>query len=152
MFKIDIKNTRTRCEICSKLTIKTPKLFFYSWLWTCICLLGSYLHFYCLDDFHYLDHFYCLHDLQKNWNFGVHSEISFGLSRISIFVHNASMTLAGRRLSLMTFWNYCSCIVICFSYNYLIISGKRSFINYQLVLIKGTLIQIWKSPYMFVFK
>ena len=29
MFEIDIKNTRTRCEICSKITIKTPKLFFY---------------------------------------------------------------------------------------------------------------------------
>ena len=68
MFEIDIKNTRTRCEICSKITIKTPKLFFYYWLWTCIRLLGFYLHFYCLNDFHYLDHFHCLHDLQKNWN------------------------------------------------------------------------------------
>ena len=29
MFKIDIKSTRARCEICSKLTIKTPGLFFY---------------------------------------------------------------------------------------------------------------------------
>ena len=29
MFEIDIKNTRTRCEICSKITIKTPKLFCY---------------------------------------------------------------------------------------------------------------------------
>ena len=28
MFEIDIKNTRTRCELCSKITIKTPKLFF----------------------------------------------------------------------------------------------------------------------------
>ena len=27
MFKIDIENTRTRCEICSKLIIKTPELF-----------------------------------------------------------------------------------------------------------------------------
>ena len=68
MFEIDIKNTRTRCEICSKITIKTPKLFFYCWLWKFICLLNSYLHFYCLNDFHYLDHFHCLHDLQKNWN------------------------------------------------------------------------------------
>ena len=25
MFKVNNKNTRTRCEICSKLTIKTPK-------------------------------------------------------------------------------------------------------------------------------
>ena len=25
MFKVDNKNTRTRCEICSKLTIKTPE-------------------------------------------------------------------------------------------------------------------------------
>ena len=29
MFEIDIKNTRTRCEICSKITIETPKRFFY---------------------------------------------------------------------------------------------------------------------------
>ena len=29
MFKIDIENTRARCEICSKLIIKSPKLFFY---------------------------------------------------------------------------------------------------------------------------
>ena len=28
MFKIDIKNTRTKYEICLKLTIKTPKKFF----------------------------------------------------------------------------------------------------------------------------
>ena len=66
--KIDIKSTRTRCKICSKLTIKTPGLFVYCWLWTCTCLLGSYPYLYCLGDFHYLDHFHCLHDLQKNWN------------------------------------------------------------------------------------
>ena len=29
MLEIDIKNTRTRWEICSRITIKTPKLFFY---------------------------------------------------------------------------------------------------------------------------
>ena len=29
MFKIDIKRTRARCEICSKLTIKTPGRIFY---------------------------------------------------------------------------------------------------------------------------
>ena len=68
MFKIDIGNTRTRCEICSKLIIKTPQPFSYCWLWTCNCLVGSYLHFHCLDDFHCLDHFHCLHDLQKNLN------------------------------------------------------------------------------------
>ena len=27
MFKIDIKNTRTRCKICLKLTAKTPEFF-----------------------------------------------------------------------------------------------------------------------------
>ena len=27
MFEIDIKNTRTRCEICSKITTKTPIFF-----------------------------------------------------------------------------------------------------------------------------
>ena len=26
MFKVNNKDTRTRCEICSKLTIKTPKV------------------------------------------------------------------------------------------------------------------------------
>ena len=68
MFKIDIENTRTKCEICSKPIIKIPELFLYCWLWKCIYLPGSYLHFYCLDDFHYLDHFHCLHDFEKNWN------------------------------------------------------------------------------------
>ena len=29
MFKIDIENNRTRYEICSKLIIKTPELFFH---------------------------------------------------------------------------------------------------------------------------
>ena len=29
MFKIDIENTRTRCEIYSKSIVKTPELFFY---------------------------------------------------------------------------------------------------------------------------
>ena len=56
MFIIDIENTRTRCKICSKLIIKRPQFFFYCWLWACLCLLASYLHFP------------CLHDLQKNWN------------------------------------------------------------------------------------
>ena len=46
MFKIDIEKTRTRCEICSKLTIKDPKR----------------------NDLHYLDHFHCFQDLQKTWN------------------------------------------------------------------------------------
>ena len=27
MFKVNIRSTRTRCEICSKLTIKTPDVF-----------------------------------------------------------------------------------------------------------------------------
>ena len=27
MFKVNNRNTRTRCEICSKLTIKTPELY-----------------------------------------------------------------------------------------------------------------------------
>ena len=29
MFKIDIENTSTKCEICSKPIIKIPELFFY---------------------------------------------------------------------------------------------------------------------------
>ena len=32
MFKIDIENTRTWCEIGSKLIIKKPDVFFYYWL------------------------------------------------------------------------------------------------------------------------
>ena len=49
-------------------SIKTTELSFYCCLLTCIGLLGSYLHFHCLDDFHYLDHFHRLYALQKNWN------------------------------------------------------------------------------------
>ena len=89
MFKIDIKSTRTRCEICSKLTIKTPRPFFYCWLWTCTYLMVNYLHFYCLGDFHYLHHFQSFHDLQK-MEFDLHSKISLGVSHISIFVRNGS--------------------------------------------------------------
>ena len=47
LFKVNRRNTRKRCEICSKLTIKTPErrqwqwfYFFYHWLWTGKCLLG----------------------------------------------------------------------------------------------------------------
>ena len=29
MLEIDTKNNKTRCEICQKITIKTPKPFFY---------------------------------------------------------------------------------------------------------------------------
>ena len=69
MFEIDIKNTRTRCEICSKITIKTPNFFsIVEFEHVFVCSVVSYLHFHCLDDFHYLDHFHCLHDLQKNLN------------------------------------------------------------------------------------
>ena len=68
MFEIDIKNTRTRCEICSEITRKTQNFFsivgFDMYLFAGLC----YLHFYCLNNFPYLDHFHCLHDLQKNWN------------------------------------------------------------------------------------
>ena len=119
MFKIDIENTRTRCEMCSTLIIKTPELFFYCWLLTCICLLGSYRHFNCLDNFHYLDHFYCFYDLQKNFNL-------MYITKLAVRQY-VIMTLAGRGLSLMTFWNYFSGIVIWFTYNYLIVDGKRSF-------------------------
>ena len=126
--EIDIKNTRTRCEICSKITIKTPKLF-YCWLLTCTLLLGSYLHFYCRNHFHYLDLFYCLHDWQKIgiwctfWNW-LRRE-----SHIDLCTQCVKMTLAGGGLSLMTFWNYCSCVTIFFSHNYWIVQGKRSFTN-----------------------
>ena len=33
MFKVNIRNTRARCEICSKLTIKTPER--RQWLTPC---------------------------------------------------------------------------------------------------------------------
>ena len=78
MFKIDIKSTRTRCEICSELTIKMPRLFFHCWLWTCTRLLGTYYHFYCLGDFHYLDHFQYLHHLQKKWNLVYILKLAYG--------------------------------------------------------------------------
>ena len=95
MFKTDIENTRTRCDICSKLIIKTPELFFYCWLWTCICLLGSYFHFHCLDDFHYLDHFHCLHDLQKNWNLMYILKLASEWVTYRFPYANVIMTLAG---------------------------------------------------------
>ena len=50
MFKVNNGNTRTMCEICSKLTIKTTErrhifhtLFwcYHCWLWTSECHLGS---------------------------------------------------------------------------------------------------------------
>ena len=62
LFKVNNRNIRTRCEICSKLTIKTPGrrhwlrsgvfivnfdhishlvYCFYCYLWTCKCRLGS---------------------------------------------------------------------------------------------------------------
>ena len=111
--EIEIKNTRTRCEICSTITRKTH-IFFYCWLWTCICLMGFYLHFYWLNNFHYLNHFHCLHDLQKNR----------GESHIDFRTQCVIMTLACGGLSLIMFWNYCSCITIFFSYDYLILDGK----------------------------
>ena len=114
MFKIDIENTRTRCEICSKLIIKTPQFFFYCWLWTCICLLGSYLHFHCLNNFAHGCTFW-------NWHRGE--------SHIGFCTQYVIMMIAGGGLSLMTFWNYCWGIIICFTYNYFIVDGKRSFIN-----------------------
>ena len=69
MLKIDIENTRTQGEICSKLIIKTPELFFciVDLQHVFVCSVVSYLPFHCLDDFHYLDHCHCLHDWQKNW-------------------------------------------------------------------------------------
>ena len=120
MFEIDIKNTRTRCETCSKI----EKV-----LWTCICLLGSYLHFYCLDDFHYLDKFHCLHDLQKHWNLLYILKLALGWVAYQFYMQWVKMMLAGGGLTVVVFWNYGSCITILFFLNYLIVDGKRSFIN-----------------------
>ena len=35
MFKVNNRNTRTRCEICSKLTIKIPERRQWRWRWRC---------------------------------------------------------------------------------------------------------------------
>ena len=44
IFKVNNKNTRARCEICSKLTIKTPSFWcLYCSLWACNCRLGRRL-------------------------------------------------------------------------------------------------------------
>ena len=58
MFKVNSRNTETRCEICQKLTIKTPEsrsvvfivnfehgshlvlVFFFCYSWSCNCRLG----------------------------------------------------------------------------------------------------------------
>ena len=40
LLQVNKRNTRTRREICSKLTIKTP-----CWLWICNCRLGRYMKF-----------------------------------------------------------------------------------------------------------
>ena len=82
MFEIDIKNTRTRCEICSKITTKTPIFFsivdfqhvFVCWVVTFIFIVWMV--------------FIILIILLE---FGVHSEISLEVSHISIFVRNASL-------------------------------------------------------------
>ena len=129
MFKIDIENTRTRCEICSKLIIKTPELFFYCWLWTCICLLGSYLYFHCLDDFHYLDHFHFLDDLHKNWNLVYIRKLASGSVTYRFPYVIRYNDARGWGISLMIFWNYYSGIAIWFTYSYFIVDGKRSFMN-----------------------
>ena len=39
LFKVNIRNTRKRCDICSKLTIKPPERRYY--LWTGKCLMGN---------------------------------------------------------------------------------------------------------------
>ena len=51
MFKIDIGNTRTRCEICSKLMIKTPKRFDFDFrlLTLNMYLFGRWLPYFSLS-------------------------------------------------------------------------------------------------------
>ena len=41
--KVNKRDTRTRCEICSKLTTKIAER--HQWLWTCNCRLGCIRHF-----------------------------------------------------------------------------------------------------------
>ena len=95
MFKINIKNTRTRCEICSKLTIKTPQLFcivdfehvFVCWVITLIFIVWVI--------FIILIIFIVLWFAEK-LEFGVHSEISLGgESHINFRTQCVIMTLAG---------------------------------------------------------
>ena len=46
MFKVNIRNTRTRCEICSKLTIKTPGVFIVNfWIYFTLCFSVSIVNF-----------------------------------------------------------------------------------------------------------
>ena len=135
MFEIDIKNTRTRCEICSKITkicSKDTKTFFL------LLTFNIYLfHFYCLNDFHYLDHFHCLRDFQKNWNLVYILKLAQGwvIYRFpSAMCHNDAGRWGGitNDKQIFEWMNYCSCITISFSYNYSTINGKRSFINKEI--------------------
>ena len=62
--EINNNNNNKRCEICSKITIKTPFL-------TLNMYLFAGLNFYFLNHIQYflnLDQFHCVHDLQKKWN------------------------------------------------------------------------------------
>ena len=88
--KIDIKSTRTRCKICSKLTIKTPGLFFIvdsehvlvCWVVTLFFIVWVIFIIIILIS---LSSWFA-----EKLEFGVHCEISLGVSHMSIFAHNGS--------------------------------------------------------------
>ena len=126
---IDIKNTRTRCEICLKLTIRTPELFFYCWLWTCTRFWVDTFIFIVWMIFITLIIFIGFMIYQKYWNLVYIVKLARGHSHIDFRTQCVIMKLAGGGLLLMTFWNCCSYILIYFCHDYLIIDGKRSFIN-----------------------
>ena len=88
--KIDIESTRTRCKICSKLTIKTPGLFFIvdsehvlvCWVVTLFFIVWVIFIIIILIS---LSSWFA-----EKLEFGVHCEISLGVSHMSIFAHNGS--------------------------------------------------------------
>ena len=89
MFKIDIKSTRTRCEICSKLTIKKPDVFsivdfehvLICWIITFISIVWVIFIIFIIFN---------LFMICKKMELDLHSKISLGVSHILIFVRNGS--------------------------------------------------------------
>ena len=105
------------------------KIGVYSWLWT---FFELFFFVFWVVTFIFIVWMIFIILILSSWfaeklEFGIHSEISLGVSHLSIFVRIASNWRLRVDVS-VTFWNYCSYIVICFSCNYLIIDWKRSFI------------------------
>ena len=124
IFEIDIKNPRTRCEICSKILLFCIVDFEHALAcWVVIFIFIVWTIFFILIIFIVSMIFRKIGIWCTLWNY--HN----GESHINFCMQCVKMTLSGGGLSLMAFWNNYSCITIFFSYSYLIINGKRSFIN-----------------------